>query len=281
MDISAAIDSATEALRSAGIEGPRREASSLLKFVLEKDAVFLIAHPEYELAAHELSRFARALERRVAREPFQYISVRQEFYGLEFEVNEGVLIPRPETEILVQASIEVLSKLEKPSFFEIGVGSGCISVSILRAVPSAKAVGVDISHSALAVAERNARKLGVAERVEFRKADVFEGLNAKFELIVSNPPYIPDDQIESLQPEVRQFEPLVALRGGREGVEIIQRIIHRSHEFLTPKGFLILEIGIDQAPLVKELFDPVIWECVEFRQDLQGIPRVIQAGLRR
>jgi release factor glutamine methyltransferase len=277
MNISAAIASAAEILREVGIAEFRREASSLLAFVLQKDFVFLVANPEYEMTECVTTEFEKLLKRRAGREPLQYITGHQEFFGLDFEVCPDVLIPRPETEILVETAIEILSKRESAGLCEIGVGSGCISISILDNIKSTRAAGVDISSAALAVAARNAEKHYVADRLALTEADVFEGLNGMFDLIVSNPPYIPDDQLKTLQAEVRQYEPQTALSGGSDGLTIIKRIINNAPRFLNPNCFLLLEIGYDQGERVKKLFDMTRWESVKFLSDLQGIPRIVKA----
>lgn len=279
MNISAAINSAAEALGKAGVVEHRREAASLLAYVLKKEPVFLVAHPEYKLTERERETFADCVQRRSNREPFQYIVGLQEFCSLAFEVGPDVLIPRPETEILVGAAIEILSERLDPNFLEIGVGSGCISVSVLHTLAGTSAVGVDISANALAAAARNAAKHGVDDRLTLYEADLFDGLDAKFDLIVSNPPYIPTGEIESLQTEVRDHEPRPALAGGIDGLAVIKRIIDGAHEFLEPNGWLLIEIGFGQAGSVKELFDPRIWQRAEFLRDLQEIERVAKVRL--
>ena len=279
MTIFNALNLATELLSSSNIAEPRREASSLLTFVLKKEAVFLFAHPEYELTDDESIRFEEVLRRRTLREPFQYITGSKEFYGLEFEVEPGVLIPRPETEILVEEAIAILSKQQGSRFYEIGVGSGCIAVSILHAVPNAQAVGVDISTKALALAARNAERHHVADRLMLEDANLFEGLSGEFDLIVSNPPYIPDGHLESLQAEVGRFEPHTALFGGTDGLSIIKRIVNGAPQFLKPEGFLLIEIGFGQAAGVRNLFDLSIWKTVEFLPDHQGISRVVRCQM--
>ncbi|MEO6050796.1 MAG: peptide chain release factor N(5)-glutamine methyltransferase [Pyrinomonadaceae bacterium] len=280
MNISAAIRDAAEALQRAGVAESRREAASLLIFVLEKDQIFLIAHPEYELTKAEANSFDAVIRRRAAREPFQYIVGHQEFYGMEFEVAPGVLIPRPETEILVGAAIEMLFDLPLSTFYEIGVGSGCVAVSILNAVPNAGAIGVDISKRALAIAGRNAERHHVVHRLTLREADVFEGLSGKFDLIVSNPPYIAESDIRSLEAEVVGFEPHTALFGGTDGLSIIRRIVVNAPQFLKATGFLLMEIGFGQAANVKDLFDELIWKGVEFLPDHKGISRIVRSQLR-
>ena len=276
MNIGDSLQTAAESLRASEIAEPMREARSLLSFVLQKDAAFLIAHPEYELTADRKLLFQSCVRRRSRHEPFQYITGRQEFYGLDFLVTPDVLIPRPETEILVEAAIEILPDKESSNICEIGVGSGCISVAILRNLSNAHAIGVDISESALAVARRNAEMHGVAGRLVLKTGDVFEGVAGTFDLIVSNPPYVPAGDIASLQAEVRDFEPHVALDGGGMGLDIVERIVHEAPAHLKTAGILLLEIGFDQSGRVRSLFDPDLWHDPEFLTDLQGFPRIVR-----
>ncbi|MEQ1645354.1 MAG: peptide chain release factor N(5)-glutamine methyltransferase, partial [Pyrinomonadaceae bacterium] len=242
MTLAEYLAAAAMRLKTASVDQPERQASSLLKFVLDRPASFLIAHPEYELSGDEAAAFAVAVERRSTREPFQYIVGRQEFYGLDFVVEPEVLIPRPETEILVEAAIAELSCLQTPRFCEVGVGSGCVSISILVNLPNAKAVGVDVSRSAIAVAERNAVTHNVTDRFELIESDLFANIKGRFDLIVSNPPYIPVEDIETLQIEVRDYEPLTALSGGPGGLDIVKRIISEAPVHLVTSGSLIMEI---------------------------------------
>lgn len=277
------IKEATQILRRNGINEPRREASSLLSLAIQKDRTFLIAHPEYELSIAENLKFQTFIERRANREPFQHIAGNQEFWGLDFFVNGDVLIPRPETEMLVEAGIEILQKIENPRFCEIGIGSGCISVAILHDMKFSKAFGLDISERALKIAKKNAEKHSVLERLNLKISDVFEKVDnaEKFDLIVSNPPYIPKEDIATLQLEVKDFDPVIALTDGEDGLSIIQKIIKDSPEFLNEQGFLLLEIGINQSNKVREIFDFEIWQTVEFFPDLQGIPRMVKAFLKQ
>lgn len=280
MNISTALKKAADILDRAGVADPRREAASLLAFALDRPSSFLIAHPEYELPVDETNRFDSLVARRASREPFQYITGRQEFYGLDFEVTPDVLIPRPETEILVEEAIRELNNLSEPKFFEIGVGSGCISVSILHNVKTATAVGIDISEKALAVARRNAEHHGVSNRLVLQIGDVFHGLTAKFDTIVSNPPYIPDADLADMQKEVRDFEPYNALFAGADGLDIIRRIIGEAPEHLNPGGLLLIEIGFGQSKILRDLVDQTIWGKPEFIPDLQGIERILRVRLR-
>jgi release factor glutamine methyltransferase len=280
MKIAKILKNATEILQKSGIAEPRREANSLLIFTLKKDQTFLIAHNDYELSGDEQLQFQSLLQRRANREPLQYIRGEQEFYGLDFTLTPDVLIPRPETEIVVENAIEILRELENTRFCEIGVGSGCISISILHEVENTSATGADISAKALKIAKINAEKHQVAERFELKISDVFDNLNnEKFDLIVSNPPYIPRKDIENLQAEVREFEPLNALTDGKDGLSIIEKIIADAPKFLKLNGFLLMEIGHSQADEVKEMFDAKIWRTIEFLPDLQGIPRVVKSQI--
>ncbi len=269
---------AADILRGSGIFEPRREAVSLLAFALEKDKTFLVAHDNYKLSEAEEIRFREFLRRRARREPLQYIRGSQEFYGLDFIVTPDVLIPRPETELLDENAIQILKDIENPRFCEVGSGSGCISVSILHKIKSATAVGLDISAAALKISEINARKNGAAERLELKISDVFENLGGeKFDLIVSNPPYISSAEMKTLQAEVRQFEPRRALTDGANGFSIIEKIVSAAPTFLHGGGCLLMEIGFAQAQKVSAMFDRKIWKSLEFLPDLQGIPRVVKA----
>jgi release factor glutamine methyltransferase len=190
------------------------------------------------------------------------------------------LIPRPETELIVENAIEILNGCDASTFCEIGVGSGCISVAILHELEKARAVGLDISENAIAVARKNAEKHDVSERLELKISDVFSSLGSeKFDLVVSNPPYISAEEMKTLQPEVGDFEPLAALTDGDDGFSVIERIIETAPQHLKENGFLLMEIGFGQAAKVSEMFEPKLWRAVEFLPDLQGIARTVKARL--
>lgn len=280
MNISETLRKATEILKQNGIAEPRREANSLLAFSLQKDRTFLIAHPGYELSENEKSEFENFLMRRAAHEPLQYIRGTQEFFGLDFTLTPDVLIPRPETESLVEAAVEILKEKKNPRFCEIGTGSGCISISILHSVKNAAAKSSDISEKALEITKLNAEKNAVFERLDLIKSDVFEDYeDEKFDLIVSNPPYVPTGDFKTLQAEVRDFEPHIALTDGGDGLSIVGKIIKDAPRFLKSDCYLLIEIGFNQSNEVREMFDSQIWQSVEFLTDLQGIPRITKARL--
>jgi len=268
-------------LGAAEIPDPRREAGTLTALGLGRDRTFLFTHPEYEPTKDEIARIEGFLRRRADREPLQYIRGTQGFYGLDFEVNPDVLIPRPETEMLVERGIECLTGLSEPIFMDIGTGSGCIPISILKHLPEARAVAVDISPAALSIARRNAERNGVADRLSLVESDLFSNVPAeRFHLIVSNPPYVPEPDIGGLQPEVRDHEPHFALTDGQDGLSIIAEIVRRAPEFLLPGGHLLIEFGFGQAEAVRTMLPARVWEEVGLDPDLQGIPRMLVAKSR-
>jgi release factor glutamine methyltransferase len=278
LTIGEAIIEAAERLGRAGIAEARRDAALLVQAATWRGRAFVIANPEHELSDGEAERFRSYVARREAREPLQYIRGTQEFWGLEFEVSAGVLIPRPETEIIVEKAVEMLRGRENATICEIGVGSGCISVSILKELASARVVGLDVSEKALETSRRNALKHGVSERLKLRISDVFESAGGeRFDAVVSNPPYIPASDIAGLEPEVREFEPAGALTDGGDGLSVIRRVAAGSAAALRPAGFLLMEIGYGQAESVAGLFGGGAWRSFELLADLQGIPRTVLA----
>ena len=277
-NISEAIKYASEILEKSGIPNHRMEANSLLSLALKKDKIFLISQNEYRPTKSELKTFQEFVERRANREPFQHISGRQEFYGLEFVVSPEVLIPRPETELIVEASISFLTGKNESSFCEIGIGSGCIAVAVLKNVMGVSGVATDISDSALKVAKENAEKHGVADRLELCRSNLFDEIELdEFDLVLSNPPYIPKDDFDDLQVEVRDFDPRVALTDEKDGLSIVKGLVLQAPSRLKKEGVLLVEIGIDQAEPVSEFFTSDIWRSVELVDDLQGIPRMVKA----
>lgn len=280
-EISIVLKLAADKLANAGITQPRCEASSLLSYVLGRDRSFLIAHPEYELTEFENDRFFSAVERRSDREPFHLILGEKEFFGLGFSVERGVLIPRSETEILVERALDLLGDIESPRILDLGTGTGCISISILDSVKDAHATAVDISSQALKLAKRNAIRHSVLDRLDLIRSDLFSKVSGKFDLITANPPYIPVDEAASLQPEVIDFDPPEALFSGPDGLDVIRRIVADALLHLRAGGYVLLEIGIGQAESVKQLFAGHEWSNVIVHNDLQDIPRIIEAHARR
>lgn len=278
MNIAEALREASRILQRGGVPEARREAGSLLSFVIAKDRTFLISHAEDELDESAVNGFREVVERRATGEPLQYITGVQDFFGREFRVTPDVLIPRPETELLVEAALEMVGRDSAPFICDVGTGSGCIALTLLCEIVAARAVALDKSPAALEVAKLNAGNLSVEDRVVFVVSDCFESLHAReyqFDLVVSNPPYISAGVLGGLQREVRDHEPLVALSPGADGLSMIRRLLLETPAFLKSNGYLMMEIGFDQGEQVQSVIDTGVWHLRELRPDLQGIPRIV------
>jgi release factor glutamine methyltransferase len=277
--IAGLIAEAAQTLAKAGVTEARREAMSLVEHVTARDRTFIITHPSTILSPPDVRRLRELVEHRAARVPLQYLTGHQEFYGLDFEVTPDVLIPRPETELLVEVALGLLSQVSEPKLVcDVGTGSGCISVALLHEDAQVRAIGLDISTGALSVAARNAARHGVREQLWLIASDCFAALDshgARFTMIVSNPPYVTEDALDGLQPEVRDHEPHVALTPGGDGLRIIQRLVADAPRFLERGGHLLMEIGFDQHEAVRQLIDSQVWQLLDIRKDLQGIPRIV------
>jgi release factor glutamine methyltransferase len=277
ISIGEAILHGAQVLRKAGVPEARREAGSLLAHVSGHDRTFLISHVDDSLTEEVLIRFRENIDRRSSGEPLQYITGIQDFFGRQFRVTPDVLIPRPETELLVEAALQLIDS-HPAVICDVGTGSGCIAVTLLCERARARAVAVDISAKAIGVARENAVDQSVDDRILFAVSDCFNSLpNGEqiFDLIVSNPPYVSAAALAGLQREVRDHEPLTALTPGPDGLTMIGRLIQEAPNFLKPDGYLILEIGFDQGEAVENLIDPNRWRLIEIRPDLQGIPRIV------
>jgi release factor glutamine methyltransferase len=257
---------------AAASRNPRRDAEVLMAHVLRCDQVALLTHPERLLSPAESARYESFLTRRLGFEPIQYITGEQEFFGLPFEVSPDVLIPRPETEHLVQAVLERVAANAR--IVDVGTGSGAIAVALAHALPRAQVTAVDLSPAALAVARSNAQRHAVSDRVTFLQSDLLAALDGTdFDAVVSNPPYVAEGEV--LEPQVANYEPRSALYAGPTGLEIYERLIPQARERLKPHGWVMLEIGFGQQAAVEALLHG--WSAVSFIRDLQGIPRVVQA----
>jgi release factor glutamine methyltransferase len=281
--IARALREATNVLRVASVEEPRREAATLLAATIARDRAFLIAHSDDALAPDHFKLFREHVLRRAAGEPTQYVTGQQEFYGLDFEVSPSVLIPRPETELLVETALELLRDVREPRLCDVGTGSGCVAVALLHERADARAVAVDISADALRVAARNAARHSVAGRLALVASDCFDALDAshKFDLVASNPPYVTETDLAVLQREVREHEPRAALTPGGDGLSIIRRLLEDAPRFLREGGCLVFEIGYDQHEAVRRLIDAGVWKLIDIHKDLQGIPRTVALRLNR
>lgn len=277
----------TVLLRRAGIEQAGRETGWLLEHALRVTPLDLRLNESQIVEGEGLRRARALLARRADREPLQYLLGTQEFCGLEFEVEPNVLIPRPETELLVKAAVRCAGMQpaagRRPVVADVGTGSGCIAVSLARRLPLAVLHATDRSAEALRVARRNAERHGVAGQVTFLEGDLLKplharGLSGRVDLVVSNPPYIAEREWGALQPEVRLFEPRIALAGGEDGLAVYRRLVQEAVEFLSADGWLIMEVGQGQAESVRMLLDATKqYGVVDVRPDQAGIDRVVCA----
>ena len=271
----------SEALAAVGIPNPGADAEVLLAHHLRVGRAYLHAHPEESVAPHVVGSYRDGIVRRVAREPLQHITGMQEFWSLPFIVSPAVLIPRPETELIVETCV-ARHAAGTSRIVDIGTGSGCVAVAVAHAIPGALLYATDSSDEALAVARLNASRNDVGGRIEFYQGDLFEplrdrGLERGIDFVLSNPPYIAEVDIETLEPEVRDYEPRRALTPGPDPLLIHRRIAEAAPEFLKAGGFLIVEFGLGQGPGIRKLYSAARLEEVEIRPDLAGIDRVFVA----
>jgi len=315
MDVRTALKNGIARLREGGVSSYTLAAELLLLHVVGRNRTWIYAHPEESIAEPDEQRFFELIARRIAGEPTQHLTGKQEFWGLELEVTPAVLIPRPETEHVIEVALDRLAVHEVRAgrrnkndgagqlVADIGTGSGCIAIALAKELPAAQFVATDISPNALVVAGRNAVRHGVDGRIQFVEANLLdrtsvpdvsgELLSARvvgsepiagdeaglplFDVIVSNPPYIGRREAESLAREVREHEPAIALYGGEEGYEFYAGLISQAAQHLKPGGILVLELGYNSLPAVQPLLESADWTNVGITNDLAGIPRVIAA----
>lgn len=268
-------------------------AELLLMHVLRRDRAWFYAHPEYELPSGEAAAYLELIERRASGVPTQYLTGSQEFWGLEFEVGPGVLIPRPETEHVIEMALSRMGtrRTDRLRVADIGTGSGCIAIALASELPYAEIVATDISAPALDYARRNAARHGFSHRIHFRQADILSsiaGADAEassapgvFDLLVSNPPYVGRDEAPELPREVRDHEPAEALFAGDQGLDLYPRLIRAAERSLAAGGTLVFEIGYNGASFVRSLLSASPWSDVSVTRDLAGIERVVSARLSR
>jgi release factor glutamine methyltransferase len=271
-----ALTSAIDDLTAACVPSPRMNAELLLMFTLDRDRAYLYAHPERELSSDEQSRYDQALVQRAKGAPAQYITGHQEFWGMDFIVTPAVLIPRPETEHVIETVVPLARAITNLRIADVGTGSGCIAVALAKELPQAEMQATDISSDALEIARVNAARHQLENRIHFHQVDLLQGLgNNRFDLVVSNPPYVGESEEDQVQLEVRKFEPRNAVFAGPTGLEVIQRLISQAHDALKPGGWLVFEISGTIADGVKDLLHA--WSKVRVTEDLQKIPRVASA----
>ena len=299
MDVRTALKQGLAQLREAHVPSFTLAAELLLLHVLGRDRTWLYAHPEEHVSSADNERYFALIARRANGEPAQHLTGKQEFWGLEFEVTPDVLIPRPETEHVIEAALDRLAVRELRAgrklmlsgeglqIADIGTGSGCIAIALAKELPAAAIYATDISKAALAVARRNANHHAVADRIRFIECNLLDALPDSplatrhspllFDLIASNPPYIGRREAATLMREVRDHEPEIALYGGEEGYEFYANLVSQSAKHLKPSGILVLELGHNSLPAVQPLLDAPSWTNVAVTNDLGGIPRVLAA----
>jgi release factor glutamine methyltransferase len=270
---------ATEYLESYGVESPRLSAELMLGRVLSLGRLQLYLHFDQPLKPDELAAFKQLLLRRRSHEPMAYIMGSREFYGLEIMVGPGVLVPRPETEHLVEEGLKAIQAIERPRVLDLCTGSGCVALALAQERKDAQVVGVDISKQALTFAQGSADKLELGQHVQWLVGDLYDPLAAAggfFNLITANPPYVREDEWQGLSAGVREFEPRQALVSGDSGLEVIGQIIAGSRAFLKPFGALLLEVGAGQSETVLNLASEIgIFEKLSVVKDLAGVERVV------
>ena len=279
MQLKQALASAVDRLEAADVGSPRLNAEVLLMFVLGVHRAYLYAHPERELTPEEESRYDEALAQRITGMPSQYITGHQEFWGLDFVVSPAVLIPRPETEHLVETVLELAREVRRPKLVDVGTGSGCIALALAHELRDAEIYALDVSGAALEIARANAARLQLETRVRFMESDVLAALANlhDFDFVVSNPPYVGFDEADKVQKSVRDFEPREAVFAGERGLDVIAPLVQQAHKAIKPGGRLALEIGYSMREAVLNLLDPTSWRELAVIPDLQGIPRVVVA----
>ena len=270
---------ASQQLRAASVQNDVLDAQTLLAEALGKDRTYLIVNFNEHLSEELQAKFQRLIARRSAGEPVQYITGHQQFFGLEFEVTPDVLIPRPETELIVEETIRLVEehKILAPIIIDVGTGSGCIAVTLARELEDAQISACDISEAALTVARRNAAKHDLADRIQFINSDLLSAFpeTELADFILSNPPYVAASELPTLQREVRDWEPHMALTDHADGLSLYRRLLKESPSRLKPSGYLIFELGYTQSKDVSAMADSEVWESPRLLDDLQAIPRTL------
>lgn len=282
-NIKSVLNNVASILEKSGSLSPKLDAEVLLAFLLGKDRSYLYMYPEKGLEAEIYHQYLLMIDEREKGKPVQYITGHQEFMNLDFLVNRHVLVPRPDTEILVEEVLQTIKTMNNPklTIADIGCGSGAISISLSYYEPTIHVYSIDISTEALNIAQQNAKKLGVAPKIEFLHGDMLSPLKDKVDIIVSNPPYIPSNEIDFLQVEVSQYEPRTALDGGKDGLYFYRKIIDSAPNYIVNDGYLFLEIGHDQGKGICALLsEKSVYSNIEVIKDLAGLDRVVKTKLR-
>lgn len=274
------LDWTRDFFKSKDIESARLDAEVLIAHVLKLQRVMLYAHFDRPLAADELAGIRALVKRRAAREPVAYLTQSREFWSLDLEVDASVLVPRPDSEVLVEICLKRIEEIKSPYIADVGTGSGCIALALAQDRKDANIIAFEISESAIRIARKNISRLQVSDRVQVIKSDLLSAhaqSDTRFDLIAANLPYIPSGDIQTLSPEVKDHEPLLALDGGQDGLDLIRKLIHSAKNHLKPGGIIVLEAGFDQHEAINMLLGKSEFTSIEIRKDYAGHERVCSA----
>ena len=280
MTVRDILNESTKALEAADIPSARLDAEVLLSFCLGCDRLEFYKNPVMTISETQLNAFRNLIARRLQWEPVAYITGRKEFWSFTLEVNSSVLIPRPDTEIIIEEALNIYRNFTSlpVRILDIGTGSGAIVIALAKEIPGAKVVATDISIAALSLAQKNAATLGLKEKIDFRQGNLFEPVDGLFDIIVSNPPYIAAKEYEELPVSVKAFEPREALFAGESGLGFYEKLIYQAAGFLQKNGWLLLEIGAKQEAGIRGIIEGSgFYDSIEMRRDYAGLPRVIKA----
>jgi release factor glutamine methyltransferase len=280
MTIHDILNETTKALEAADIPSARLDAEVLLSFCLNCDRLEIYKNPDMIINETQLAAFRNLIARRLQWEPVAYITGRKEFWTFVLELNSSVLIPRPDTEVIVEEALNICRKIDslEIKILDIGTGSGAIAIVLALEITGAKVVATDISPAALNLAQKNAAALGLKEKIDFRQGNLFDPVECFFDIIVCNPPYISAQEYEKLPAGVKNYEPQDALLAGKSGLEFYEKLIYQAAGFLQKNGWLLLEIGAKQESGVCGIIEAAgIYDSIEMRRDYAGLPRVIKA----
>ena len=280
MTVREVLNEATRNFEGEGIPSARLDAEVLLSFCLCCDRLEFYKNPEMSISEPQMVSFKKIVARRLQWEPVAYITGRKEFWSFTLEVNSAVLIPRPDTEILVEEALNICRKIDYPEMkiIDIGTGSGAIAIALAKEMPQAQVVATDISAAALRVARKNALNLGLENQIDFRRSDLFDSVDDFFDIIVCNPPYISVGEYEKLPAGVKAFEPREALWAGERGTEFYEKLVYQAGNNFKKNGWLLLEIGATQEKSVRKIIeDSGIYDNIGIRRDYASLPRVIRA----
>jgi release factor glutamine methyltransferase len=280
MTVREVLNEATRSFEAIGIPSARLDAEVLLSFCLKCDRLAFFKNQEMQITGAQQVDFKRLVARRLQWEPVAYITGRKEFWSFTLEVNKDVLIPRPDTEIIVEEALSICRKIaySEMKIIDIGTGSGAIAIALAKEMPQAQVVATDISAATLRVARKNALNLGLENQIDFRRSDLFDSVDDFFDIIVCNPPYISAKEYEKLPAGVKAFEPREALLAGESGTEFYEKLVYQVGNNLKKNGWLLLEIGATQEKSVRKIIeDSGIYDNIGVRRDYAGLPRVIRA----